>query len=87
MTAYKMKSPGLSKKLRRQGRPTSARSKRSSGASRCQPIGRLEVQRVCDGQEIWNRGAAECQQKWQEYLKVFGRQAPAAPWQRTRPRK
>lgn len=37
-----------------------------------EPIGRLEVQRVCDGQEIWGRGTADCQQKWQEYLRLFG---------------
>lgn len=51
------------------------------------PLGRIEVQRVCDGQEIWGRGSAECQQKWQEYLKLFGDEMPLAPWERKRPGK
>jgi hypothetical protein len=49
-----------------------------------QPLGRLEVQLVCDGQEIWGRGSGECRQKWQAYLKLFGDETPLPPWQRKR---
>lgn len=48
-----------------------------------EPTGRLEVQRTCDGQELWGRGSAECQQKWNEYLEAFGHEMPLAPWDRT----
>jgi hypothetical protein len=50
------------------------------------PAGTLEVQRVCDGQEIWGRGPAECQRKWQEYLEASGAEAPVAPWERRTPK-
>lgn len=42
---------------------------------------RLEVLRVCDGQELWERGSAECQQKWLEYLNIFKQKMPLPPWE------
>jgi len=41
-----------------------------------EPIGRLEVLAVCDGQEIWGKGSSECREKWNEYLVYFGEEIP-----------
>ena len=51
-----------------------------------EPIGRLEVQSICDGQELWGRGSAECQQLWLDYLDLHGHATPIAPWDRPRER-